>query len=207
MQALKKEATFCAASKKISPPISPLSGCSIKQQGKKTEAKKLEQEMDKILQQLKTFKDSNSQKGGDLALHDNAVAQALAKDILEVLPEKYIRMDLIEAFALGTLNKDAYGASTGNIKGSGTALQQTEYKQVKMQIENFLNTYIKNIEDVISSLGNEVYKNDINSYLNRIKNATDGFLASVGKMEARKGTYSLGCLHAFNANEIVWLLC
>ena len=35
MQALKKEATFCAASKKISPPISPLSGCSIKQQGKK----------------------------------------------------------------------------------------------------------------------------------------------------------------------------
>ena len=31
----------------------------IKQQGKKTEAKKLEQEMDKILQQLKTFKDKN----------------------------------------------------------------------------------------------------------------------------------------------------
>ena len=162
----------------------------IKEQGKKTEAKKLEQEMDKILQQLKTFKDNSSQKGGDLALHDDAVAQALAKDILEVLPEKYIRMDLIEAFALGTLNKAAYGASTGNIKGSGTALQQAEYKQVKMQIENFLNTYIKNIEDVISSLGNEVYKNDINSYLNRIKNATDGFLASVGKMEARKGTYN-----------------
>ena len=53
----------------------------IKEQGKKTEAKKLEQEMDKILQQLKTFKDNSSQKGGDLALHDDAVAQALAKDI------------------------------------------------------------------------------------------------------------------------------
>lgn len=159
-------------------------------QGGKTEAKALEQEMDKILQQLKTFKDNSSQKGGDLALHDDAVAQALAKDILKVLPEKYVRMDLIEAFALGTLNKAAYGASTGNIKGSGTALQQAEYKQVKMQIENFLNTYIKNIEDVISSLGNEVYKNDVNSYLSCIKNATDGFLVNVGKMEARKGTYN-----------------
>ena len=53
----------------------------IAEQGKKTEAEALEQEIDKILQQLKTFKDNSSQKGGDLALHDDAVAQALAKDI------------------------------------------------------------------------------------------------------------------------------
>ena len=162
----------------------------VAKQGKKTEAKKLEQEMNKILKQLKSFKEKGSQKGGDITLHDDEIAQALAEDMLRVLPEKYVRMDLIEAFALGTLNKAAYGAATGNIKGSGTDVQQAEYKQVKTQIENFLNTYIKNIEDTMYSLGSEVYQNDINSYLNRIKDATDGFLTQVGTMKARKGTYN-----------------
>lgn len=161
----------------------------VAQQGKKNEAQILEKEIDKILQQLKGFQEKSAHAGGGVELHGDAAAQALAADMLRVLPEKYVRMDLVEAFALGTLNKAAYHSATNNIKGSGSALQQVEYQQVKQQIENFLNSYIKNIENTINSLGTEVYKNDIFTYINKIKNTTDGFLAHVGAMQKNKGTF------------------
>lgn len=160
------------------------------QQGKKNEAKVLEKEIDKILQQLQGFQEKSAHAGGGVELHEDAAAQALAADMLRVLPEKYVRMDLVEAFALGTLNKAAYHTATTNIKGSGSELQQVEYKQVKNQIENFLNSYIKNIEDTINSLETEVYKNDISTYINKIKNATDGFLTQVGTMQKNKSTFT-----------------
>ena len=160
------------------------------QQGKKSEAQILEKEIDKILQQLKGFQEKSAHAGGGVELHEDAAAQALAADMLRVLPEKYVRMDLVEAFALGTLNKAAYHTATNNIKGSGSDLQQVEYKQVKQQIETFLNSYIKNIEDTINSLGTEVYKNDISTYVKKIKNTTDGFLTQVGAMQKNKSTFT-----------------
>lgn len=162
----------------------------VAQQGKTNEAQALEKEIDKILQQLKTFQEQSAHTDGGIELHENAVAQALAADMLRVLPEKYVRMDLVEAFALGTLNSAAYSAATSNIKGSGSDLQQVEYKQVKQQIENFLNNYIKNIENTIDSLETKIYKDDISTYINKIKNATDGFLTQVGAMQKNKGSFS-----------------
>ena len=162
----------------------------VAQQGKKNEAQVLEKEIDKILQQLKGFQEKGAQAGGEIGLHEDAVAQALAADMLRVLPEKYVRMDLVEAFALGTLNQAAYRTATANIKGSGSDLQQVEYKQIKHQIENFLNSYINNIENTIDSLGTEVYKKDISTYINKIKNATEGFLTQVGAMQKNKGTFA-----------------
>lgn len=164
----------------------------VEKQGKSKEAAALKTEIDKILQQLKEFKKTGNSRDvtEDLALYDNEMAQALAADMLRVLPEKYVRMDLVQAFALGTLNKAAYSSATSNIKGSGRDLQRAEYNQVKKQIEDFLNSYVKQIEDVINSSKTEVYKSDIKSYIDKIQNTTTLFLNKVGTLQHRNESYN-----------------
>lgn len=162
----------------------------VSRQGKSNEAKALKIEIDKILKQLQSFKNQGSQKGGEINLHNDEAAQALAADMLRVLPEKYVRMDLIEAYALGTLNKKAYGAAAGNIKGSGSDLQRAEYAQVKQQMELFLNTYIKNIENVVYDDKTAFYKSNVSQYMKQIQNSTNNFLTQVEGLVKNKGSFA-----------------
>lgn len=160
----------------------------IERQGQVGKAKDLKDALDLKLQELKELKEKGN---GDASnIRDNEIAQKLANDLLEILPKKYIREDMITAIAEGTITGKAYHSAIKNIAGQGTKNQQQAYQAVKTQMENFVNEYSDSIVESLSKISKKKQGiQEVEDFLKNTQQAVTIFLQKVEQLIKGNNTY------------------
>ena len=97
----------------------------------------LEQELQKNLSLLKSFKDN---KGNISMVEENEIAIALIEDLWNELETKYLTVDKIAATSSGLIDSASFfsGTNTGK-NGANTFRQQMTVGNINTQIKNLLN--------------------------------------------------------------------
>ena len=152
-------------------------------QGNKKDAKALEKSIDATLQKLQKLIQPG--RGDAMPLRKSKKAQAIIQDLLWALPDKYVRMDLVQSVATGTINGRAYRSGL-NIAGKGKTENQVKgYETVKGQMENLVTNYANRIVTAVNELQQKnasINLNSIQNYLTKVDAANADFLTRVGNL-------------------------
>ena len=117
------------------------------QQQENKAIKELEQETQKSLDLLKSFKEN---KGNISQVENNEMAMALLEDLWNELDTKYLKVDKIAAASSGLM--EVGGFKSGSNIGKKTFHQQATTGNVNAQIEALLNTTLAGINNSISQI-------------------------------------------------------
>lgn len=136
--------------------------------------KELEQELQKNLSLLKSFKDN---KGNISIVEENEIAMALIEDLWNELEIKYLTVDKIAATSSGLIDSASFFSGTNVGKnGANTFRQQMTVGNINTQIQNLLNNTLDTINKEVFSI---LSKDDL-----EIKKINDAVLKTRNKLNS-----------------------
>lgn len=129
----------------------------------------------------------NSKNSGSNRL--TKAQQALLKDLQDVLPDKYIKFDIVSAAAAGIL--ETAGSMTGsrNIAGQGTKIQKGAYQRIAAQMQTFLNNFTDIYYQTLNQIDSQVDAKTLNAAINKISKVTQQFLNQVSNITKGSSAY------------------
>lgn len=149
-----------------------------------TDIKNLEQEMQKDLDMLKGM--INRSSSGNQSEYNQAQKQLL-EDIMNILPDKYIKFDIVQAAAVGALGKGGAISGSQNIGGQGTATQQAAAARITQQMQEYINNFTDTLYKKLERLNSAKDKTTIVSINSEIKKQTQIFLQKVEGLQKISG--------------------
>ena len=136
--------------------------------------KELEQELQKNLSLLKSFKDN---KGNISMVEEDEIAMALIEDLWNELEIKYLTVDKIAATSSGLIDSASFFSGTNVGKnGANTFRQQMTVGNINTQIQNLLNNTLDTINKEVFSI---LSKDDL-----EIKKINDAVLKTRNKLNS-----------------------
>ena len=143
--------------------------------------KELEQELQKNLSLLKSFKDN---KGNISMVEENEIAIALIEDLWNELETKYLTVDKIAATSSGLIDSASFfsGTNTGK-NGASTFRQQMTVGNINAQIQTLLDNTLDTINKEVSTiLSDEDLKvKDINNAILKTKSKLNNFILNLNQ--------------------------
>lgn len=141
----------------------------------------LEQELQKNLLLLKSFKDN---KGNISMVEENEIAMALIEDLWNELETKYLTVDKIAATSSGLMDSASFfsGTNTGK-NGANTFRQQMTVGNINTQIQNLLNDTLDTINKEIFSILSEddLETKKINDTISKTRNKLNSFMLNLNQ--------------------------
>ena len=143
--------------------------------------KELEQELQKNLLLLKSFKDN---KGNISMVEENEIAMALIEDLWNELETKYLTVDKIAATSSGLIDSASFfsGTNTGK-NGANTFRQQMTVGNINTQIQNLLNNTLDTINKEIFSIlsKDDLETKKINDAISKTRNKLNSFILNLNQ--------------------------
>lgn len=143
--------------------------------------KELEQELQKNLSLLKSFKDN---KGNISMVEENEIAMALIEDLWNELEIKYLTVDKIAATSSGLIDSASFFSGTNVGKnGANTFRQQMTVGNINTQIQNLLNNTLDTInKEVFSILSkDDLETKKINDAVLKTRNKLNSFILNLSQ--------------------------
>lgn len=144
--------------------------------------KELEQELQKNLSLLKSFKDN---KGNISMVEENEIAMALIEDLWNELEIKYLTVDKIAATSSGLIDSASFFSGTNVGKnGANTFRQQMTVGNINTQIQNLLNNTLDTInKEIFSILSNkdDLETKKINDAVLKTRNKLNSFILNLSQ--------------------------
>lgn len=143
--------------------------------------KELEQELQKNLSLLKSFKDN---KGNISMVEENEIAMALIEDLWNELEIKYLTVDKIAATSSGLIDSASFfsGINVGK-NGANTFRQQMTVGNINTQIQNLLNNTLDTINKEIFSIlsKDDLETKKINDAVLKTRNKLNSFILNLSQ--------------------------
>ena len=159
--------------------------------------RELEQELQKNLLLLKSFKDN---KGNISMVEENEIATALIEDLWSELETKYLTVDKIAATSSGLIDSASFfsGTNTGK-NGANTFRQQMTVGNINTQIQNLLNDTLDTINKEIFSIlsKDDLETKKINDAILKTRNKLNSFILNLNQkmkvidMSSQKNTFNI----------------
>lgn len=143
--------------------------------------KELEQELQKNLSLLKSFKDN---KGNISMVEENEIAMALIEDLWNELEIKYFTVDKIAATSSGLIDSASFFSGTNVGKnGANTFRQQMTVGNINTQIQNLLNNTLDTINKEIFSIlsKDDLETKKINDAVLKTRNKLNSFILNLSQ--------------------------
>lgn len=143
--------------------------------------KELEQELQKNLSLLKSFKDN---KGNISMVEENEIAMALIEDLWNELEIKYLTVDKIAATSSGLIDSASFFSGTNVGKnGANTFRQQMTVGNINTQIQNLLNNTLDTINKEIFSIlsKDDLETKKINDAVLKTRNKLNSFILNLSQ--------------------------
>lgn len=143
--------------------------------------KELEQELQKNLSLLKSFKDN---KGNISMVEENEIAMALIEDLWNELEIKYLTVDKIAATSSGLIDSASFFSGTNVGKnGANTFRQQMTVGNINTQIQNLLNNTLDTINKEIFSIlsKDDLETKKINDAVSKTRNKLNSFILNLSQ--------------------------
>lgn len=143
--------------------------------------KELEQELQKNLSLLKSFKDN---KGNISMVEENEIAMALIEDLWNELEIKYLTVDKIAATSSGLIDSASFFSGTNVGKnGANTFRQQMTVGNINTQIQNLLNNTLDTINKEIFSIlsKDDLETKKINDAILKTRNKLNSFILNLSQ--------------------------
>ena len=143
--------------------------------------KELEQELQKNLSLLKSFKDN---KGNISMVEENEIAMALIEDLWNELEIKYLTVDKTAATSSGLIDSASFFSGTNVGKnGANTFRQQMTVGNINTQIQNLLNDTLDTINKEIFSIlsKDDLETKKINDAVLKTRNKLNSFILNLSQ--------------------------